>query len=85
MYSCLITDIYNVTTRDMSNETTNPSTNQTNHVCEIKKTTSKRINTLLFGVVGLTGLSFIIFMLYFYTRVQEKRLLNRTTVKRICS
>lgn len=84
MYSCLITDISNDTTRDMSNETTNPSTNQTNHVFETKKTSSKRI-TLLFGVVGLKGLSFIIFMLYFYTRIQEKRLLNRTTVKRICS
>lgn len=82
MYSCLITDISNDTTSDMSNETTNPSTNQTNHVCEIKKTTSKRINTLLFGVVfwsrlcialqkrvgvvGLKGLSFIILMLYVF-------------------
>lgn len=85
MYSCLITDISNDTTRDVSNETTNPSTNQTNHVFETKKTPTKRINTLLFGVVGLKGLSFIIFMLYFYTRIQEKRLLNRTTVKIICS
>lgn len=80
MYICLIIVISNGTTRDMSNETKNPSTNQTNHICETKKTLSKRISTLLFGVVGLTGLSLIIFMLYFYTRVQEKRLLNRATV-----
>lgn len=80
MHSCLITDISNDTTRDMSNETTNPSTNQTNHVCETKKTPSKWIKTLLFGVVGLAGLSLIIFILYFYTRVLEKRLLNRATV-----
>lgn len=78
MCICLITVISNGTTKDMSNETTKPSTNPTNHVCETKKTLSKRISTLLCGVVGLTGLSLIIFMLYFYTRVQEKRLLNRT-------
>lgn len=54
------------------NETTNPSTNLTNHVCETKETLSKMIYSLLFGVVGLTGLSLIIFILYFlYTSTRE--------------
>lgn len=79
-YSCLIIDISNDTTRDISNDTTNSSTNLTNHVCETKERLLKRNRSVMFGVIGLTGMSFIIYMLYIYTRVLERRLLNTTTV-----
>lgn len=70
----------------MSNETTNPSTNQTYHVCEIVRQSKHYLKgSTLYGVVRLTGLSLIIFRLYFYRRVQEKRPLSRTTVYGICS
>lgn len=73
-------DISNDTPRDIYNDTTNISTNPSNHVCETKETLSKRTRSVMFGVIGLTGLSFIICTLNLNTRVLEKRLLNTTTV-----
>lgn len=48
--------------------------------CDIKERQPKVINTLLFGIIGLTAPSFIIYMIYLYTRVLEKRQVNISTV-----
>lgn len=72
-------EIYNVSSdkdfSDVKRETT-PNSILTNPVIETKETESKRINTLMFGIIGLIAVAFIIYMLYLYTRVLEKRLVN---------
>lgn len=69
MHCCLITDIFNVTT---------DTTTNLNLTISVKtmETESKGINTLMFGIIGLLAVSFIIYMMYLYTRVLEKRLVN---------
>ncbi|XP_052682261.1 uncharacterized protein LOC128162885 [Crassostrea angulata] len=62
--------------RDIYNVTTDTTTNSTYPVYETKKTEPKKINTLIFGIIGLMTLSFIIYMMYLYTRVLEKRLVK---------
>lgn len=70
MHCCLITDIFNVTTDTTTN------LNLTISVYKTMETESKGINTLMFGIIGLLAVSFIIYMMYLYTRVLEKRLVN---------
>lgn len=70
MHCCLITDIFNVTTDTTTNS------NLTISVYKTMETESKGINTLMFGIIGLLAVSFIIYMMYLYTRVLEKRLVN---------
>lgn len=41
--------------------------------CYNKETESSRVHSLMFAVIGLTSVSFIIYMVYIYTRVLGKR------------
>lgn len=53
-----------------SNVTDNTAKNYTS--C-YKETESSRVRSLMFAVIGLTSVSFIIYMVYIYTRVLGKR------------
>lgn len=44
--------------------------------CYNKETESSRVHSLMFAVIGLTSVSFIIYMVYIYTRVLGKRQKN---------
>lgn len=73
------TEIYGVSSnKDIFNVTTDTTTNSnlTISVYKTMETESKGINTLMFGIIGLLAVSFIIYMMYLYTRVLEKRLVN---------
>lgn len=47
--------------------------------CYNKETKSSRIHSLMLTVIGLTSVSFIIYIVYLYTRVLEKRQKNNST------
>lgn len=49
-------------------------------ICDTKKRQSKGINTIMFVIIGLTTVSIIIYMMYFYARVLEIRHLNTSSV-----
>lgn len=51
-----------------SNVTDNTAKNYTSS-CYNKETESSRVHSLMFAVIGLTSVSFIIYMVYIYTRV----------------
>ncbi|XP_052682254.1 uncharacterized protein LOC128162877 [Crassostrea angulata] len=71
------TEIHNVRSdKDISNVSTDTTKNFTYPVYETKKTEPKKNNTLMFGIIGLMTVSFIIYMMYLYTRLLEKRLVN---------
>lgn len=44
--------------------------------CYNKKTESSRIHSLMFAVIGLTSVSVLIYIVYFYIRMLEKRQTN---------
>lgn len=69
---CLFTGFPNVTSDNTSNFNI--------PFCDFKERQPKVINTLMLGIIGQTALSFIIYMLYLYTRVLEKRQVNISTV-----
>lgn len=46
--------------------------------CHNKETESRRIHSLMFAVIGLALVSFIIYMVYIYTRVLGKRQTNNS-------
>lgn len=48
--------------------------NFTNPVRETKGIKHELINTLIFGMIGLAGVSFFIYMIYIYTISLENRL-----------
>lgn len=55
---------------------TDTTTYLTNPIYKTMETEPKKINTLMFGILGLMAVSFIIYMIYLYTRVLEKRIGN---------
>lgn len=65
---CLFTGISNVT----ADNATNPNTIS----CNTEKKQSNRINTLMFGIIGLAALSFLTYLIYRYTCLLDKRQVN---------
>lgn len=55
-----------------SNKTTDNTTNYHTAVCETKITKQEKLHSLMAAVIALTAVSFIICMIYIYTRVLEK-------------
>lgn len=70
---CLFTGFPNITSDNTSNFNI--------PFCDIKERQPKVINTLMLGIIGQTALSFIIYMIYYYTLVLENRQVNISTVK----
>lgn len=60
-----------------SNVTDNTAKNYTSSC--YKETESSRVHSLMFAVIGLTSVSFIIYMVYIYTPVLGKRKKNTSS------
>lgn len=75
VYSLFICSLFT----GFSNITSDNITNINTPICDTKKRPSKGIKMLMFGIIGLTALSFIIYMMYIYTRVLENRRMNTGT------
>lgn len=48
--------------------------------CDANKTFDKSVNYLVYPISGLTAVSFIIYMMYLYTRSLKKRFVKTNTV-----
>lgn len=66
-----------------SNKTTDNTTNYHTAVCETKITKQEKLHSLMAAVIALTAVSFIICMIYIYTRVLEKHV-DSLTLAPLC-
>lgn len=70
----------NITDKGVFNIMSDNLTDFKSRICDTKKRQSKGINKFMFVIIGLTAVSFIIYMMYWYARVLESRHFNSSTV-----